>query len=76
VARGDAEKLARGTRGDKTKATGVGLSDDCQTDGVRNEGTSTALMLRFDYAGEGGFPALSTLTAKASAKRCSTLSRT
>ena len=39
MARGDAEKLARGTRGDKTKATGVGLSDDCQTDGVRNEGT-------------------------------------
>ena len=39
MARGDAEKLARGTRGDKSKATGIGLSDDCQTDGVRNEGT-------------------------------------
>jgi hypothetical protein len=30
-------ELGRGTRGDKTKATAVGLSDDCQTDGVRNE---------------------------------------
>ena len=30
-------ELGRGTRGDKTKATGIGLSDDCQTDGVRNE---------------------------------------
>jgi len=31
--------LALGNRRDKTKATAVGLSDDCQTDGVRNERT-------------------------------------
>jgi len=31
--------LGRGTHGGKTKATDVGLSEDCQTDGVRNEGT-------------------------------------
>jgi len=30
-------ELALGNRRDKTKATAVGLSDDCQTDGVRNE---------------------------------------
>jgi hypothetical protein len=30
-------RIERGTCRVKTKATGVGLSDDCQTDGVRNE---------------------------------------
>jgi hypothetical protein len=32
-------RIGRGTRGVKITPSGIGLFDDCQTDGVRNEGT-------------------------------------
>jgi len=42
--------LGRGTRRDKTRATAVGLSDDGQTDGVRNVQPSVGFYNLFNFA--------------------------